>query len=231
MSVVLSPVGNDAPFLDASGNPLSGGLLYFYTAGTTTPQDTYTTSAGSTPNANPVVLDSGGYPATGGSVGEIWFTNGVTYKAVLKTSAGVTVWTRDNLSGINDSGVALSAATQAQQESGILTTVYVSPARQQYHPSAPKAWGAMRYDGGGFQGSYNAASITDSGTGQLSFVATNAFSSASTYAVVGLLEAGGTALLLTCQRSSTTTITTLTQTPGGVATDATACHLAMLGDQ
>src|SRR3990167_6725090 len=113
MAVNLSPCGNDAPFLDSSGNPLSGGLLYFYAAGSSTPQDTYTTSAGSVANANPVVLNSGGYPASGGSVVEIWFTASVSYKAVLKTSAGVTVWTRDNLSGIND-----VSSTSDQWETG-----------------------------------------------------------------------------------------------------------------
>lgn len=107
MAVNLSPIGNDAPFMDSNGDPLSGGLLYFYTAGSSTATDTYTTSAGSTPNANPVVLNSNGYPASGGNVVEIWFTAGVSYKCILKTSAGVTVWTRDNLVGINDTAVTI----------------------------------------------------------------------------------------------------------------------------
>lgn len=101
------PVGNDAPFIDASGNPLSSGLLYFYIAGSSTLSDTYTTSAGGTLNANPVVLGTGGYPSSGGNVVQIWGTDGVSYKAVLKTSAGVTVWTRDNLELINDSSITL----------------------------------------------------------------------------------------------------------------------------
>jgi len=108
MSVNLSPIGDDAPFIDASGNPLNAGLLYTYTAGSTTPQNTYTTSAGSVANANPIVLDSNGYPSNGSSVVSIWLTGGVSYKFVLKTSAGVTVWTRDNISGINDTTVSVS---------------------------------------------------------------------------------------------------------------------------
>lgn len=107
MSVALMPLGNDAPYMDGSGNPLSGGLIYFYTAGSTTATNTYTTSAGTVANANPVVLDSNGYPSAGGNVVEIWGTTGVSYKAVLKTSAGVTVWTRDNLSLINDTTVTI----------------------------------------------------------------------------------------------------------------------------
>ena len=100
--VNFSPVGNDAPFLDSSGNPLSGGLLYTYTAGSSTPETTYTTSAGSVSNANPIVLNSGGYPASAGNVVSIWLTQGTSYKFVLKTSAAVEVWSRDNIYGIND---------------------------------------------------------------------------------------------------------------------------------
>lgn len=106
MAVNLSPIGNDAPFVDASGNPLSGGLLYTYTAGSDTLTNTYTTSAGNVANANPVVLNSNGYPASAGNVVEIWLTASTSYKFVLKTSAGVTVWTRDNISGINDTSVS-----------------------------------------------------------------------------------------------------------------------------
>jgi hypothetical protein len=107
MAVNLSPIGNDAPFLDSSGNPLSGGLLYTYTAGSSDAETTYTTSAGSVANANPVVLNSNGYPAAAGSVVSIWLTAGVSYKFTLKTSAGVTVWERDNIDGINDTTVTI----------------------------------------------------------------------------------------------------------------------------
>ena len=48
MAVNLSPVGGVGwQFFDNSGAPLTGGKLYSYAAGTTTPQATYTTSAGS----------------------------------------------------------------------------------------------------------------------------------------------------------------------------------------
>ncbi len=84
MSVLLMPLGNDAPFMDEDGNPLVGGLIYFYTAGSSTPQDTFTTHVGNVANSNPVELDSNGYPATSGNVVEIWGTAGVQYKAILK---------------------------------------------------------------------------------------------------------------------------------------------------
>ena len=45
---------------DDDGNPLAGGKVYTYAAGTTTPQATYTSEGAGTPNANPVVLDAAG---------------------------------------------------------------------------------------------------------------------------------------------------------------------------
>lgn len=79
-------------YFDNSGDPLSGGLVYFYEAGTTTPKNTYTTSAATpgTENANPVVLNSSGRPTTG-----IWGSG--SYKYIVKTSAGTTLETRDNV--------------------------------------------------------------------------------------------------------------------------------------
>jgi len=73
-------------FRDTSGNLLSGGLLYFYEGGTSTPKDTWADGAMQTANDNPVELDSAGMATI--------FVNGL-YKIVLKTSAGVTVSTWD----------------------------------------------------------------------------------------------------------------------------------------
>ena len=79
-----------AAFFDNDGNPLAGGLLYAYVAGTLTPKDTFTTSALDVANVNPVILDSSGRAT-------IYLTLGEGYKFVLKTSAGVSVWTQDNV--------------------------------------------------------------------------------------------------------------------------------------
>jgi hypothetical protein len=100
MTVSLSPIaGAGWQFFDNNGVPLAGGKLYTYAAGTTTPQITYSSISGSTPNANPIILDSAGR-ISGSS--EVWLTNGVAYKFVLKTSVDVQLWSADNVSGIND---------------------------------------------------------------------------------------------------------------------------------
>jgi len=91
-SVLLSPVGNGQQFFDNNGVPLSGGLIYTYQAGSSTPLTTYTTNAGTTPNTNPIILDAAGRCAN-----EIWLQTGYSYKFVLQTSAGVTLQTLDNL--------------------------------------------------------------------------------------------------------------------------------------
>lgn len=81
---------------DASGNPLAGGLVYSYSAGTLTPKATYTTQAGNVANANPVVLDSTGRA-------DIWLGSG-TYKFVVTDSAGAPApdGTVDNVSAVAD---------------------------------------------------------------------------------------------------------------------------------
>jgi hypothetical protein len=108
MAVNLSPLaGAGWQFFDNSGVILSGGLLYTYAAGTTTPQTTYTSSSGATPNANPIVLNSAGRIAT-----DVWLTTGQSYKFVLKTSTGTTIGTYDNVSGIND-GTSIYATVYA----------------------------------------------------------------------------------------------------------------------
>lgn len=59
------------------------------------------------------------------------------------------------------------AASQSDQETGTSTTVYVSPGRQQYHPSAAKAWFSWTYSAGTpvIDQSYNVTSLTDTGVG------------------------------------------------------------------
>lgn len=95
MSVNLSPVGGAASqFFDNNGVILSGGKIYTYAAGTTTPQTTYTSVSGATPHANPIVLDSAGRVPGG----EIWLNIANSYKFVIETSLGVLIGTYDNLS-------------------------------------------------------------------------------------------------------------------------------------
>ena len=97
MAVNLSPVGGvAAQFFTNTGAVLTGGKLYTYAAGTTTPQVSYTTNAGNVARTNPIVLDAAGRVGDGG---EIWITS-APYKFVLKDSNDVLIATYDNISGI-----------------------------------------------------------------------------------------------------------------------------------
>lgn len=102
MAVYLSPVGGAGwQFFDNSGAPLTGGKIYTYAAGSTTPLGTYTTSVGSPPpsHTNPILLDAAGRVPAGG---EIWLANGLQYKFVIKTSTDTSIATYDNISGLNN---------------------------------------------------------------------------------------------------------------------------------
>jgi hypothetical protein len=94
MSVTLSLfAGAGAQFLDNSGNVLTGGKIYTYNAGTTTPLATYTSNLGTAAHPNPIILDaSGRIPG-----GELWLSNGFGYKFVTKDANDVLIGTYDNI--------------------------------------------------------------------------------------------------------------------------------------
>lgn len=110
MAVFLSPVGNDAPFMNPAGEPYVGAKLFFYVAGSVgTKQNTYTDNTGGVANTNPVILDAGGFPT--GNV-EIWMTGGEFYKIVLAPATDtdpptspIKEW--DYISGVNDATVSI----------------------------------------------------------------------------------------------------------------------------
>jgi len=95
MAVTLSLfAGAGAQFFDNSGNVLSGGKIYTYQAGTTTPLAVYTSNTESAFHTNPIILDAAGRVPSGG---EIWLQLGIGYKFVLKTSTDVLIATYDNI--------------------------------------------------------------------------------------------------------------------------------------
>ena len=111
MAVLLSPVGGvAAQFFDNNGKPLTGGKLFTYAAGSTTPAATFTSSLGNTAHTNPIILDGAGRVPGG----EIWLTDGVVYKFVLQTSTNVQIATYDNIVGINSNFVNFTLSQEIQ---------------------------------------------------------------------------------------------------------------------
>ncbi len=126
MAVNLSPVGGvAAQFFTNTGAVLTGGKLYTYAAGTTTPQATYTNSSGGTAWTNPIVLDAAG--RVSGS-GEIWIDALTTYKFVLKDSTDVLIATYDNVSTLTNTTSALVSYTAAG--TGAVTTTVQNKLRE-----------------------------------------------------------------------------------------------------
>lgn len=115
MPQFLSPIGNDQ-FIDANGDPLTGGQVETYLNGSSTPAATYTSSSGATPQPNPIILNSLGYAPS-----PVWLTGGIAYKFVIKDASGSTLRTIDDISGVNDASVSQSEWV----ESGFVPT-YIS---------------------------------------------------------------------------------------------------------
>lgn len=82
LAATLLPPGKQQ-FLDANGDPLAAGSVYFYIPNTFTPKNTWQNSGQTTLNTNPVVLDSGGYAVIYGSG---------SYRQIVKNSDGDTIW-------------------------------------------------------------------------------------------------------------------------------------------
>lgn len=120
--------------IDGNGNPISGAKLNFYRTGTSTPQDTYTTSALNIANANPVVADSNGrFPP-------IYLGTAFDYKVILTDAADVTVGngTLDPLFAAGSSGRAAvnDASYAATISDRVVAYTAISAARTVTIPAA-----------------------------------------------------------------------------------------------
>ena len=98
MTVYLSAfAGAGAQFFTDDNSVLSGGKIYTYAAGTTTPQTTYTSVIGVDTNANPIILDSGGRLPE-----DMWLSEGLLYRFVLTDANDVQIGEYDDIAGVND---------------------------------------------------------------------------------------------------------------------------------
>ena len=98
---VIAPTGR---VVDASITAVNGGYIEFYAAGTSTPLAVYSDSTLSTSLGSIVYFDSGGHPVAsqGSSSKVIIYTSASLVKMIVKTSAGVTLATYDNVKVTED---------------------------------------------------------------------------------------------------------------------------------
>ena len=73
-----------------NGDPLIGGKLFTYLAGTSTPAAAYHDAAATMPHQNPIILDDRGEALVHITQAMLW---------QLKTPTDVLVWTVDNIGG------------------------------------------------------------------------------------------------------------------------------------
>lgn len=96
MAVLLIPPY--LQFYDANGDPLSGGKVYTYQAGTTTPKATFTDNTETTQAANPVILDSAGRTTMWGA-GSYKFAVYDSNNNLIRTTDNVSTYTTADDSG------------------------------------------------------------------------------------------------------------------------------------
>jgi hypothetical protein len=129
--------GVGAQLFDNSGNVLTGGKIFTYAAGTTTPLASYTSNTGLVAHTNPIILDaSGRVPG-----GEIWLNYSNLYKFVVKTSTDVLIATYDNIGGsfnvssiianFTGNGVTVAFTLASSPASENSTNVYINGVYQQ----------------------------------------------------------------------------------------------------
>lgn len=113
-------------FLDNNGNPISGGKVCTYAAGTTTPAATYTDSALTVPNGNPIVTDIAGRFTA-------WLPPGAAFKFIYQnndgtanTCNGTVIKTVDNISAVPGSSSSLDITGTAGETLTAGQAVYLS---------------------------------------------------------------------------------------------------------
>ena len=94
-----------------AGQPLSGGLVYTYQPGTTTPLTTYTSSSLATANPNPLVLNSAGQTTT-----DMYTTQ--AFKLYVTDASNNLQWVEDNITTL---GQLVSVQSQTTTYTSVVT--------------------------------------------------------------------------------------------------------------
>jgi len=163
----------------------------------------------------------------------------IPYQSAAGTTQMLAVGTAGQVLQTNGAGAptwvtvasGLSGASQAQMEAASSTTVAVTPAVAQYHPSAAKCW--IKCTRTTNQASYNVASISDLGTGSVQVTMTTSFSSANYAVSAALLASGGTSVLTlnVWTQTAGTFILNSYESSSGTSSNAVSFFASCFGDQ
>lgn len=129
-------------FFDNNGEPLVGGKLFIYAAGTTTKQPGFTDATGNTPLPDPIILNVRGEvsPSATGAACGLWLDPTLAYKFVLSPPNDTdpptnSYWTVDNIVSA-DAAVLAALAEYEATIAGIPIGGMVAYAG----PTAPPGW-------------------------------------------------------------------------------------------
>ena len=138
MAYSLSPWLKPRFFITGTNKPLAGGLMYTYKAGTTENATTYSDDAG-TPNTNPIVLNSDGQC-------DLFLDDAVSYRIILKNSAGVTQFDKDRIASIGSTQVqSFNSIAALRLRSG--TTIANAAKTLGYYAAGDGGANAFYWDG------------------------------------------------------------------------------------
>ncbi len=121
MSYYLAAAFIEGQQFTNAGQPLNGGMIYTYLAGTSTLTATYTSNTGSVANSNPIVLNAYGRLTT-----QIWMPAGQDIKFVLTDASNNVLETHDNVPSIVPS--AYFTGTQSTAGSVLMNTTITNAA-------------------------------------------------------------------------------------------------------
>jgi hypothetical protein len=213
-------------------NPTNQTIFYeFFITGTLTDSGTWNTipisfigSGGMLTNTMPIevlVTDVGNLGGTGGT--------GSAGSAGTTGATGPTGPT-----GVTGPTGPSAVATQADQETGSSLTTFVTPGRQQYHPSACKCWGYVTMSGGtpSLVTGYNVTSISDGGTGAVGVTINVDFSTLNYTILTGATENTATPRISWYSAKAAGSFNVIcTDATGATFTDAAQFQFACFGDQ
>ncbi len=148
-------------FVDANGDPLAAGKVYFYIPSTLTPKNTWSDQSMSSLNTNPVVLDSAGRA-------KIWGAG--TYRQIVRDVNGNLIW--DQVTSVEGGEVTSAvpwnvvADVAAMQALGADASIYTSVQTQAYRTGSGKGGAFYTWDAVSTTNDCIHVAVTGVGTGR-----------------------------------------------------------------